>query len=633
MRHLFSGGGMVLSLLALAPAARAEDREAINRAVQRGVAALKQMQQADGTWPCLEIGATALAGLTLLECDVPKTDPAVKQAAEAVRRDSTHLTRTYSLALSILFLDRLGEEADVPIIEAHAVRLLAGQNARGGWNYDCPDVPEADARRLSSLLKQRAELTTRPRPGDAARKPDKSDEAQRLITSRKLADDIRQQIEVIHRAGGRKADSGRDDNSNTQFAVLALWVARRHGLPSEDALRLVAARYRTSQNADGGWDYQAHASRNGRSTPTMTCAGLLGLAAGFGAAAEVALRTEKPKDADKPNEDDKAKPPDPKRDRAVRVGLAALGTSIGHPAGKGRPAPVLTNGGRMYYFLWSLERVAVAFGLTTIGGKDWYDWGSEIVVASQQADGTWKGDFAAVGADTCFALLFLRRANLARDLTMALKGKVEDPGEATLSAGGVGGEALKQRVGLKSALESPEMFEGTKSEGDRTRPVKPVANDGDPEAARLSRQLVQAAADRRDGLLTQMRDGRGAVYTDALAGAIPHLDGDARKKAREALADRLSRMTSATLGVKLDDDNPEVRRAAALAVAMREDKAHVERLIDLLDDKEKTVSRAAYAALKELSGQDFGPATDAGREEHKKAVAAWRAWWKEKGKR
>ena len=149
------------------------------------------------------------------------------------------------------------------------------------------------------------------------------------------------------------------------------------------------------------------------------------------------------------------------------------------------------------------------------------------------------------------------------------------------------------------------------------RTAKPAAHDADPEAGRLSRQLVKAAADKQEQLIAEMRDAKGVVYTEALAVAIPQLDGEARKKAREALAERMSRMTSATLGVKLEDDDPEVRRAAALAVAMKEDKAHVGRLIELLDDKETTVSRAAHAALKSLSNEDFGPAADASREERK----------------
>lgn len=77
------------------------------------------------------------------------------------------------------------------------------------------------------------------------------------------------------------------------------------------------------------------------------------------------------------------------------------------------------------------------FGLETVGGKDWYAWGTEILVANQREDGGWQGEFAACGADTCFALMFLVRANLARDLTAALRGGLQDPGEVVLRGGGV----------------------------------------------------------------------------------------------------------------------------------------------------------------------------------------------------
>ena len=42
--------------------------------------------------------------------------------------------------------------------------------------------------------------------------------------------------------------------------MLALWVARRHGLPTDGALALVNARFRDSQNGDGGWSYPLPAS-------------------------------------------------------------------------------------------------------------------------------------------------------------------------------------------------------------------------------------------------------------------------------------------------------------------------------------------------------------------------------------
>ena len=45
-----------------------------------------------------------------------------------------------------------------------------------------------------------------------------------------------------------------------------------------------------------------------------------------------------------------------------------------------------------------------------------------------------------------------------------------------------------------------------------------------------------------------------------------------------------------------------------------------------MDDAELPVQRAAYAALKSLTKKDFGPAADATKPEHDKAVADWKAW-------
>src|SRR5262249_10939120 len=87
----------------LAPGAAASDAADARKAVERGVRALRALQLADGTWPHNDIGATALAGLTLLECEVPANDPAVEKAALAVRRVGLRMTGTYALALSVMF--------------------------------------------------------------------------------------------------------------------------------------------------------------------------------------------------------------------------------------------------------------------------------------------------------------------------------------------------------------------------------------------------------------------------------------------------------------------------------------------------------------------------------------------------
>ena len=195
---------------------------------------------------------------------------------------------------------------------------------------------------------------------------------------------------------------GVDDNSNTQFAILGLWTARKHGVPMERALVLVERRFRSSQNADGSWGYklQGHGQAD-----SMTCTGLLGMALAMGA--DLQLQGQPAGQA--------------LADPTVKNGMAYLNLSIGKVA---PPIPVKgKTSGRLVgadargdlYYLWSLERVAVAYGLRTIGQKDWFRWGGTLILVSQQADGSWKERYAGI-PDTSFALLFLVRANPVRDI-------------------------------------------------------------------------------------------------------------------------------------------------------------------------------------------------------------------------
>src|SRR5262249_280911 len=67
------------------------------------------------------------------------------------------------------------------------------------------------------------------------------------------------------------------------------------------------------------------------------------------------------------------------------------------------------------YFLWSLERVAVLYGLETIGSQEWYPWAAELLVRIQRGNGSWV-DPGPGPVPTCFALLILRRSNLTPNL-------------------------------------------------------------------------------------------------------------------------------------------------------------------------------------------------------------------------
>ena len=186
MRTLLLAGA-ILSLCSVP--ARAVDRKAVDAAVARGVAALEGMQRPDGTWTHPEIGATALAGLTLVECGVAKDAKTVKAAADKVRQASYSLTHTYSLALSVIFLDALGEPNDTPLIESMIVRLLAGQTGSGAWSYDCPAIAAQEARRLQAEASGHALKTGR----DLAKLPGTGKRSYK-----DLAPAIQAQIQVIN---------------------------------------------------------------------------------------------------------------------------------------------------------------------------------------------------------------------------------------------------------------------------------------------------------------------------------------------------------------------------------------------------------------------------------------------------
>ena len=202
---------------------------------------------------------------------------------------------------------------------------------------------------------------------------------------------------------------GMTDNSNTQFALLGLWVAQRHAVTAEPTFDLLVERFERSQGYPSGlWGYAMDKEAGSRS---MICVGLMGLAIGRGlklSTAGASAGVEK--------------------DVHVLKGLAALRRHIGRPTGE------ITKQTAFYdvYFLWSLERVAMLYNLPTIGEKDWYRWGMESLLANQAKDGGWTGrspyaewkgnknyDYKAT-LSTAFALLFLKRSHPMKDLTPKL---------------------------------------------------------------------------------------------------------------------------------------------------------------------------------------------------------------------
>jgi hypothetical protein len=608
-----------------------------------------------------ETGPACLAGLAMLETGVPANDPSIKNITAHVRQNALTLKGTYQLSLAIMYLDRLGFKTDTPLIQVMTLRLLTGQQYDGSWSYQCNglDLSDVDLRLLQAAIKHDAKMTTGPKDSnplpkkgpmprqdlDPTKAPPKKDPEQPKEKPPEELKGLHPEVEKLLKLMNMEGRGGTGDHSNTQFATVGLWCGRRHHVDVSKALQAVDKHYRDCQMGDGGWSYTA--AGGGGSSPAMTCAGLMGTAIGFGAknlgGAGGDLGQDKSIQSGLKYLGDCVKAASDLVDRDPRTGRVTF-----------RQNELSTN----LYFLWSMERVCMAYGLNTIGKVDWYAWGATMLLTTQSREtGAWhiaSNHGAGPVVNTAFALLFLGRANIVQDLSTSLKGKVKDPGTSRLIGGGdltklIGGPSGSSGDGggttkappmppplpppPKSNLPTP-MFPPKDNRPDPMVPPKdnrpPSANDFDSRVAKLLRELMNADSTTRAELLTAYRDAKGGEYTEALAQAALKFTGDNQAKTRDALANRLTRMNTATLVEFMRDRNREIRRAAALASGAKDQTRlpeFADALIKALADDEPAVVQAARASLKAFSGQDHGPDPNATIADRTKAIAAWRRWW------
>ena len=391
------------------------DKAVIESRVALGVRFLKGEQKPTGAWGdgdgAAAVARTALTGIALIESGVPVTDPCIKRAAVLVRQYSYDLDSTYDMSLAILFLDRLKDlkeknEKDKQYIQLLAGRLIASQMPSGGWGYKAKKYGEQNVQRLVSALKK-VSATKLEKPADVTKiKANLPDDMKRLA----VWTDGAGRLPADPPAAGDKRNDLIDattDNSNTHFAMVGLWTARKYEIPVDRTFVLVNQRFRTSQGPGGSWAYDfVRTGADGNNA--MTCIALLGIAIGHVVAPDPNVK--------------------PETDPLIINAFVSLDKAIGAPAGDITNRPKVKDVGGLY-FLWSMERIAVLYDLQKLNKKDWYTWGAEILISNQLGNGSWEeGGFPGESplVNTSLALLFLKRANLLPDLSKRL---TVDPGE------------------------------------------------------------------------------------------------------------------------------------------------------------------------------------------------------------
>lgn len=197
-----------------------------------------------------------------------------------------------------------------------------------------------------------------------------------------------------YRRGDRKPAG---DNSNTQFAVLALAAARGRGVKVPTATFVATREYfERTQNDDGGFGYSE--LERSRSYSSMTAGGLMCLA--LCRLAEEDLDPQAPELLDSP---------------AIRKARGWLAENfdpaknVGAARAFGSRRKRRSDDFWRHYHLWSIERACSVLGLTLLGEIPWYPTGGWFLIERQHDDGRWNGPERDLVA-TCFALLFFSRS-------------------------------------------------------------------------------------------------------------------------------------------------------------------------------------------------------------------------------
>jgi hypothetical protein len=342
------------------PAADPEDeslRGPVDAAVGRGVDWLVSKQMRDGSWRHMQYGfvpgQTALSVYTLLRAGLPADHPAIVRALAYL--DPLVPSETYSAGVMAMAFEASADPARVPRIKACVARIL-DWDQRGQWGY--PMAHENDFAHW---------LTYGSNP----------------------------------------------DLSNTQYAALGLRAAHHAGLDVPDkvwiemlertlalqedarAVDTPVAGDKTAQGriAVAGFRY----AKERDVSASMTAAGV-GVVRMCRDALGPRLRGKLAADSA----------------RAIQLGVAWIDHEFNldnHVGGSNV---------WQYYAIYGIERVGTLLGIDSFGHHDWYPEGARWLLSKQDKEGSWSvpGTFNVTPwhsdqaeGDTCFAILFLKRAS------------------------------------------------------------------------------------------------------------------------------------------------------------------------------------------------------------------------------
>jgi hypothetical protein len=348
------------------------DEVKVQQAIERGIKFLKASNKS----PDFHNGyknSDVLLLWTFIHAGVPESDPMFKRLFDGCMSEA--LEKTYKVSLLAMCLEELDRVKYQEKIAHCAQFLVDNQCKNGQWNYGSPTEHIKDVK-----VPPPPQASGKPRPIDKDNKP-----------------------KVVQAVAVKKMKEGPDegDNSNSQYAALGLRACFDAGISLPEGVIVLAVKWwRESQFADRkkdkdgkdvkpppvpsgisgkieGWNYKAESNDERGPYHAMTAGGVGALVI-----YDYMLGREWKKG-----------------DSYVKAGLNWL---VQHYT----IAPWNT------YYMYGLERAAILYGTETLGDKVWYKEGANAILKVQNEDGSWGKDTEWFNTcwDTCFSILFLRRA-------------------------------------------------------------------------------------------------------------------------------------------------------------------------------------------------------------------------------
>ncbi len=356
MNAMKAGIGLAALFLPVSPAwgrPQQPDPVKVDAAIKAGVENLRTKVRKQ---PAATEKMRELVLLTLAHSGLRAGDPLFDELLKSILDEP--LATTYRTSLQAMLLEEVDRATHQDRLFQCAQFLVDNQCKNGQWSYGAPTTyPEPPVES----------------PGwDAATGPAVADPRGRPPVRRKIP--VRKQREG--------PDTG--DNSNSQYAALGLRACHDAGiiLPKE-MLQKAARWWRENQYGESpagtavaprGWSY---GPRGNTPYGSMTA----------GAVGALVLC-------------DHLLGADWRKDDAVNSGMNWLRDNFTVTENPKR------HGQHHYYFLYALERACRLYPTETLGKAEWYPEGAIFLLRDQVRDGSWGKS----PVDTCFAILFLRRA-------------------------------------------------------------------------------------------------------------------------------------------------------------------------------------------------------------------------------